>query len=57
MTIFRSKVYAIYKDNKRFNTKKFASYEEARKYLRRLLTKKRGYDDRIGTAGFSIVAK
>ena len=44
--------------NKRFNSKSFPSYEAARKYVRRLITKRFGrYSDRIGEAGFSIDSK
>jgi hypothetical protein len=51
-------MYILKLDNKRYNTKKFGSYEDARKYARRLITKKFGkYLDNIGEVGFSIEAK
>ena len=54
----KQKVYIIKLDNKRFNSKKFPSYEEARKYVRRLITKRVGtYIDNIGDLGFSIQTK
>lgn len=54
----KQKVYFIKQDNKRYNSKKFESYEEARKYVRRLITKKFGkYLDNIGDLGFSIDSK
>ena len=50
--------YFIKLGNKRFNSKKFDSYEGARKYVRKLITKRFGrYQDSIGAAGFSIAAK
>lgn len=52
------KVYIIKLGNKRFNNKTFASYEEARKYVRKQITKRfGGYQDSIGAVGFSIVTK
>ena len=52
------KVYFIKLGNKRFNTKNFDSYENARKYVRKLLTKRFGkYQDNIGEAGFSVASK
>lgn len=54
----KQKVYFIKNGNKRFNSKKFDSYESARKYVRRLITKKFGrYMDNIGDLGFSIDSK
>jgi len=53
-----SKVYFIKLGNKRFNSKNFDSYENARKYVRRLITKRFGkYQDNIGEVGFSIDSK
>lgn len=44
--------------NTRFNSKKFDTYESARKYVRRLITKRFGkYQDNIGDVGFSIGVK
>lgn len=58
VTMEKEKVYIIKLGNKRYNTKKFSSYEEARKYVRKLITKRFGkYQDSIGAAGFSIEAK
>jgi viroplasmin and RNaseH domain-containing protein len=43
---------------KRYNSKKFPSYEDARKYVRRLVTKVTGkYDDSYSKYGFQVVAK
>lgn len=51
-------MYFIKLGNKRFNSKKFDSYEEARKYVRRVITKRFGkYRDDIGEVGFSIDSK
>lgn len=51
-------MYIIYLGPKRFNTKSFKSYEAARSYVRKLITKRFGkYQDGIGEVGFSIVAK
>ena len=51
-------MYIIKKNNKRFNNKTFDSYEEARKYVRRTVTKLvGGYVDSFSPLGFSIVAK
>lgn len=51
-------MYIIKLGNKRFNTKNFDSYEAARKYVRKLITKRFGrYQDDIGAAGFAIEAK
>jgi hypothetical protein len=53
-----SKVFYIKLGNKRFNSKNFPSYEEARKYVRRIITKRFGaYRDDIGEVGFSIESK
>lgn len=54
----KPKVYFIKLGNKRFNTKNFDSYEAARKYVRKLITKRFGkYQDNIGAVGFSIDSK
>lgn len=54
----KQKVYFIKLGNKRFNSKNFDSYENARKYVRKLITKRFGkYQDNIGEAGFSIDSK
>lgn len=51
-------MYFIKLGNKRFNTKNFDSYEDARKYVRKLITKRFGsYQDQIGNVGFSIESK
>jgi hypothetical protein len=51
-------VYFIKLLNKRFNNKNFDSYEAARKYVRKLITKRAGgYSDSIGSFGFSIASK
>jgi hypothetical protein len=48
-------MYKIKLQGKRYNTKNFSSYEEARQYLRRLITKRTGsYKDAFGVFGFSI---
>lgn len=48
-------MYKIYFAGKRYNSKSFASYEQARQYVRRLTTKKLGIRiDNIGALGFSI---
>lgn len=48
-------MYVIKRDNKRFNTKSFCSYEDARKYLRRKITELTGmYFDSFSKFGFSI---
>lgn len=53
-----TKVYIIKYLDKRYNNKKFLSYEEARKYVRRLLTKKFGnYSDSYRGYGFQISIK
>lgn len=50
--------YIIKLGNKRFNNKTFLTYEEARKYVRKQITKRFGrYQDSIGSAGFAIVNK
>lgn len=50
--------YIIKLGNKRFNSKTFPTYEAARKYVRKIITQRFGkYQDSIGEAGFSIVAK
>jgi hypothetical protein len=54
----KKRVYFIKLGNKRFNSKNFDSYEAARKYVRKLITKRFGrYQDSIGEAGFSIDSK
>lgn len=51
-------MYFIKLGNKRFNSKNFDSYEAARKYVRRIITKRFGkYRDDIGEVGFSIESK
>ena len=41
---------------KRYNTKSFSSYQEAKKYVRRLVTKLFGkYSDTYSQYGFTIV--
>lgn len=51
-------MYIIKFLNKRFNSKSFTSYEAARKYARRLITKRTGrYDDSITKFGFTIATK
>lgn len=53
-----TKVYIIRNNGKRFNSKTFPSYEAARKYVRKLITKRVGrYFDSISQFGFSIEAK
>jgi HEPN domain-containing protein len=53
-----TKVYIIALDNKRYNSKKFDSYEAARKYLRRLVTRLTGkYNDAYSLLGFTIKTK
>ena len=48
-------MYKILKNNRRYNSKKFSSYEEARKYVRRLVTKLfGGYRDDYTELGFTI---
>jgi hypothetical protein len=48
-------MYKIYRRGKRFNNKQFASYEDARKYVRRWITKELGvYFDNISSMSFSI---
>jgi hypothetical protein len=51
-------VYIIKLGSKRFNSKKFDSYDAARNYTRKLITKRTGkYYDNIGDFGFTIEAK
>lgn len=53
-----NKVYIIKRDNRRYNSKTFDSYEAARKYVRRTITYLTGsYSDDIRKHGFSIVSK
>jgi hypothetical protein len=48
-------MFKILKNNRRFNSKTFQSYEEARKYVRRLVTKLHGmYFDDYTWAGFQV---
>jgi hypothetical protein len=48
-------MYKIKFLNKRFNSKTFATYEQARQYMRRWTTKHLGFRvDNIGDLGFSI---
>lgn len=48
--------YKIVRFGKRFNTKSFQTYEEARKYLRRLVTRITGkYTDGYTSLGFRIL--
>lgn len=50
-------MYKILRFGKRFNTKSFESYEEARKYVRRLVTRLTGsYSDSYTSRGFRIVS-
>lgn len=50
--------YIIKRNNRRYNTKTFNSYEEARKYVRKLVTKIAGrYNDAISSFGFSIAVR
>lgn len=54
----KQQVFIIKLDGKRFNSKKFPSYEEARKYVRKLVTKRAGrYHDNFSIFGFSIESK
>lgn len=51
-------MYFIRLGAKRFNSKNFPSYEAARKYVRKIITKRFGrYQDDIGSVGFSIDSK
>ena len=55
LKIRNTKMYKLYKDDKRYNNKVFDSYEEGRKYVRRLVTKLLGnYYDDFSWTGFSI---
>ncbi len=48
-------MYKIIRNGRRFNTKTYNSYEEARKAVRRLVTRLTGgYRDSFGFAGFAI---
>jgi len=50
------KQYKITFRNKRYNNKVFSSYEEARKYVRRLVTKLFGsYSDSYSHYSFKVV--
>jgi hypothetical protein len=50
--------YIIKLAGKRYNSKIFDTYEGARKYVRRIITKRFGkYSDAIGEVGFSIESK
>lgn len=47
--------YKILFNGKRYNNKSFENYEEARKYVRRLVTRLHGrYSDSYSSLGFSI---
>lgn len=49
-------MYKIKRFGKRFNNKCFATYEDARKYVRRLVTKVAGmYHDDYTKFGFQVV--
>lgn len=51
-------MYIIKRNNRRYNNKAFTSFEEARKYVRRTVTKIAGtYRDDYTCFGFSIQAK
>ena len=44
--------------NKRYNSKSYGSYEEARKYVRKLITTRFGkYQDSYSEVGFKIEAR
>lgn len=48
-------MYKIVKNNRRYNSKVFSSYEEARKYVRRLVTRLVGhYHDAYTEFGFKV---
>lgn len=50
------KSYKILLNNRRYNNKSFSSYEEARRYVRRLVTKLIGkYHDAYTEFGFKVV--
>lgn len=50
--------YIIKYLGKRYNSKSFTSYEDARKYVRRLVTRLTGvYKDSYTTVGFTIEPK
>lgn len=50
--------YIIKLFGKRYNSKSFATYEEARKYVRRLVTKLTGtYRDDYSKLGFQITTR
>ena len=56
METFIMKQYKITFRNKRYNNKVFSSYEEARKYVRRLVTKLFGsYSDSYSHYSFKVV--
>ena len=49
-------MYKILFNNRRYNNKVFSSYEEARKYVRRLITRLLGnYSDGYTEFGFKVV--
>lgn len=49
-------MYIIKRNNKRYNNKCFETYESARKYVRRLVTKVAGmYHDDYTKFGFQVV--
>jgi len=41
-------MYVLMQDNRRFNNKSFPTYEQARQYARRWITKRWHYMDSIG---------
>ena len=47
-------MYKILRNGKRYNNKKFCSYEDARKYVRRVVTRLFGYHDDYTGFGFKI---
>ena len=50
-----TKMYKILRYTRRYNSKSFTSYEDARKYVRRLVTKITGtYHDDYTQFGFTI---
>ncbi len=50
------KQYKIIRDGKRYNSKRFYDYEDARAYVRRLVTKLTGkYSDSYTQFGFKVV--
>ncbi len=47
-------MYKIYRNNRRYNNKTFDTYESARKYVRRIITKLYGYHDDYTSFGFKV---